>query len=368
MNVTKELMYAIIDIETTGGKFNEEGITEVAIYRFDGHTIVDQFISLVNPERPIQPFVVNLTGISDKMVRTAPKFHEVAKRIIEITKDCIFIAHNTSFDYRIIRTEYARLGYDYIRKTLCTVELSKELIPDMPSYSLGKLCKSLAIPMNDRHRASGDAMATVKLFKLLLDKDIERKITISSIKTPIDKEVVLPSKIVQHIHDAPSFTGLFFIHNKQGEVLYVGKNKNIQKGINQLFLRTSKRTKTLLRLTHSIKTENTGNELIADLKFIEAIHIHSPKFNVKKKKNISTVVFNNDNMMLINAGRHVNEKSVLLIEENSIKGSAFLDLELPLENIDIVKNLISPIIDNLATRSVTKKFLERNKIGKIIRF
>ncbi|MDG2281042.1 MAG: 3'-5' exonuclease, partial [Flavicella sp.] len=180
-------MYAIIDIETTGGKFNEEGITEVAIYRFDGHEIVDQFISLVNPERPIQPFVVNLTGITEKMVRTAPKFHEVAKRIIEITQDCVFIAHNTSFDYRIIRTEFGRLGYDFFRETLCTVELSKELIPDMPSYSLGKLCKSLGIPMNDRHRASGDALATVKLFKLLLDKDLDKNITKSSIKVIADK-------------------------------------------------------------------------------------------------------------------------------------------------------------------------------------
>ena len=122
-------MYAIIDIETTGGKFNEEGVTEIAVYKFDGHTIVDQFISLVNPERPIQPFVVQLTGITEKMVKTAPKFFEIAKRIVEITKDCVFIAHNTSFDYRILRTEFSRLGYDFKRETLCTVELSKKLIP-----------------------------------------------------------------------------------------------------------------------------------------------------------------------------------------------------------------------------------------------
>ena len=361
-------MYAIIDIETTGGKFNEEGITEVAIYKFDGHEVVDQFISLVNPERPIQPFVVNLTGITDKMVRTAPKFHEVAKRIIEITEDCLFIAHNTSFDYRIIRTEFSRLGYDYFRETLCTVELSKELIPEMPSYSLGKLCKSLGIPMSDRHRASGDALATVKLFKLLLNKDIDKQITKSAIKILADKEVVIPSKILNHIEKAPSVTGLFFIHNEAGNVLYVGKSKNIKKGVNQLFLRTSKKIKTLLEQTYSITTEETGNELISDLKFIEAVLKLKPKFNTKRRKNIPTTVFNNDNMLLIDKGRHPNEKSVLLIEDNQIKGSAFVDLAYQIENIKIVRTIISPIVDNLSTRHVTKKFLEKGKIEKLIRF
>jgi len=119
-------LYTILDIETTGGKFNEEGITEIAIYKFDGHTVVDQFISLVNPEKEIQPFVVKLTGINNKMLQNAPKFYEIAKRILEITKDATLVAHNTSFDYRILRTEFDRLGYDFTRNTLCTVELSKK--------------------------------------------------------------------------------------------------------------------------------------------------------------------------------------------------------------------------------------------------
>lgn len=361
-------MYAIIDIETTGGKFNEEGITEVAIYKFDGDAIVDQFISLVNPEKPIQPFVVKLTGITDKMVRTAPKFHEIAKRIVEITQDCIFIAHNTSFDYRIIRTEFSRLGYDYIRETLCTVELSKQLIEDMPSYSLGKLCKSLGIPMSDRHRASGDALATVKLFKLLLDKDVDKEITKSAIKTLSDKQKVLPTKIVDYIDQTSTSTGVFYIHNEEGNVLYVGKNKNIKKGINQLFLRSSKQTKNLIARTYSISTEETGNELIAQLKFIEACTIHKPKFNSHRKKNIPTVVFNNDNMLIVDKGRHVNEKSVLLIEGNEIKGTAYIDLAYQIENIDIIKSLISPVIDNLFTRNTTKKYLERGKVERIIRY
>ena len=156
-------MYAIFEIETTWVQFNEEGITEIAIYKFDGHEVVDQFISLVNPEIPIQPFVVKLTGINNAMLISAPKFYEVAKRIIEITTDCVIVAHNAAFDYRILRTEFRRLGYNYEARTLCTVELSKKLLPEQPSHSLGKLVRALGIPMADRHRASGDALATIKL-------------------------------------------------------------------------------------------------------------------------------------------------------------------------------------------------------------
>lgn len=361
-------MYAIIDIETTGGKFNEEGITEIAIYKFDGHEIIDQFISLVNPERPIQPFVVNLTGISEKMVRTAPKFHELAKRIVEITKDCVFVAHNTSFDYRILRTEFNRLGYDYQRKTLCTVELSKELIPDMPSYSLGKLCKSLGIPANGRHRASGDALATVKLFKLLLNKDVSKKITKSSIKTLVDKEKIIPTKILVLLDNISSNTGVFFIHDKNGDILYIGKNKNLKKGVNQLFLRSSKLTKKLERDTYSISTEETGNELIAQLKFYSSIQKHKPKHNRFQKRNIPTVVFNSDNMLLIGQGRHANEKSVLLIEDNLLQGICFVDLAHQIDNIEIVKSIITPISDSLNTRYAVKKHLENGKLDRIIRY
>ena len=161
-------MYAIIDVETTGGKFYDEGITEIAIYKFDGEKIVDQFISLVNPEKKIQPFVEKLTGINSKMLINAPKFFEIAKRIIEITEDCIIVAHNINFDYRILNIEFSRLGFKFNKATLCTVELSTSLIPKLPSYKLGKLVKSLGIPIKNRHRAFGDAKATVLLFKLLM--------------------------------------------------------------------------------------------------------------------------------------------------------------------------------------------------------
>ena len=223
-------MYAILDIETTGGKFNEEGITEIAIYRFDGHSVTDQFISLVNPEKPIQEFVVKLTGINNKMLRNAPKFYEIAKRIVEITKGAIIVAHNAEFDSRILKTEFNRLGYDYEKSTLCTVELSRDLIPGEKSYSLGKLCKSLGIPMSDRHRATGDALATVQLFKLLLEKDQGKEIIQQSIKHSDNRTV--KDKLNAILENIPEKMGVFYVHNSDGKVIYVGRGNNLKSEVN----------------------------------------------------------------------------------------------------------------------------------------
>ena len=270
-------MYAILDIETTGGKFNEEGITEIAIYKFDGHTVIDQFISLVNPEREIQEFVVKLTGINSKMLRNAPKFYEVAKRIIEVTKDCILIAHNAAFDYRILKTEFDRLGFDYQKNTLCTVELSKKLIENQDSYSLGKLTKSLGIPMSDRHRASGDALATIQLFKLLLEKDVKKDIIQNSIKY-FDKRIQ-KERLKNLIEEVPRVLGVFYIHNENGKVIFIGKGKNIKSEINKLFLKTTKRAIKVQQRAFSVSYDNTGNELFTRLKYYLELETLSPKFN-----------------------------------------------------------------------------------------
>ncbi|MDX1472252.1 MAG: exonuclease domain-containing protein, partial [Flavobacteriaceae bacterium] len=230
-------MYAILDIETTGGKYNEEGITEIAIYQFDGHEITDQFISLVNPEREIQPFVANLTGINNKMLRNAPKFFEVAKRIIEITEDCIIVAHNATFDYRILKTEFQRLGYNYKRKNLCTVELAQTLMPEEESYSLGKLSRSLGIAVSDRHRANGDALATVKLFKLLLNKDLKKFIVKEAIN--IDKSEEIKANHKKIIDSLPSELGLFYMYNDKGKLLFIDKSRNIKARVNLILTGTN---------------------------------------------------------------------------------------------------------------------------------
>ena len=211
------------------------------------------------------------------MLRSAPKFYEVAKRIVEITENCILVAHNAQFDYRILSTEFRRLGFEFIRPTLCTVELAKDLIPDLPSYSLGKLVRSLGIPVTDRHRASGDAIATVKLFKMLLDKDTQKSIIQQSIKlTPKHQ---LEPKHLDILSDLPSVTGVYYIHNSEGDIIYIGKSNNIKKRINQHFTNTNRKSKKIQAAVHAVTYEITGSELVALLKESEEIKRVKPILN-----------------------------------------------------------------------------------------
>ncbi|GGG46802.1 exonuclease [Croceivirga lutea] len=282
-------VYAVLDIESTGGKYNEEGIMEIAIYRFDGHAVTDQFISLINPEKEIQPFVVKLTGINAKMLRTAPKFHEVAKRIVEITDGATLVAHNAQFDYRILRTEFRRLGYNFQRKTLCTVDLSKQLMPEAESHSLGKLVRSLGIPVSDRHRANGDAQATLKLFKLLLQKDTNKDILKSVVRSETLGELS-PTQL-DIVENLPSETGVYYMHDKKGNIIFIGKTKNIKKRVNQHFTNVSELAKKLQKETKNVTFEKTGSELVALLKEYNELKKNRPVYNKKTSTGYSHGIF-----------------------------------------------------------------------------
>ncbi len=451
-------MYAILDIETTGGKYNEEGITEIAIYRFDGHQIVDQFSSLVNPERKIQPFVVNLTGINNEMLRNAPKFFEIAKRILEITEGAIIVAHNAQFDNRILTTEFDRLGYTFEKDSLCSVELSQKLIPDMPSYSLGKLVRSLGIPISDRHRAQGDAKATLELFKLLLAKDTQKEIITKSVRK--DPKRHLEPKLLDLIGEAPTETGVYYMYNKEGNVIYIGKSKNIKKRLTQHFTSDNRKSKKIQLEITSVSYELTGSELVALLKESEEIKQNKPTYNRAlrrtlyqyqlssfvdefgyiqlkiekanhKKKAITTFTnypqaksvlfkvtenyqlcqkltglhkvkgscfsysvkechgaciqqetsenynervqnFLNDNsydnkhMLIIDKGRDVDERSVILIENGQYKGFGFFNLNFQITNTEVLRSIITPMQDNRDAQHIIQGYLRKNKVLKIV--
>ena len=175
--------FAILDVETTGGKFNEEKITEIAIFIYNGEKIVDKFESLINPSKEIQPFVQRLTGINNELLKDSPKFIDVSKEIFEITKNKIIVAHNVDFDYRIIKNEFQNINVKYIRDTLCTVELSKLIFPDLKSYKLTNLLSNFGIVNENPHRANSDALGAVELFKILTYKDLDMKVIISKIKS-----------------------------------------------------------------------------------------------------------------------------------------------------------------------------------------
>lgn len=256
-------MYSIIDIESNGAGFRKECIIDIAIFRYDGHKIVDQFISLVNPESDITPFVQKLTNISPKMVKTAPKFHELAKRVVEITENTTLVGHNIDFDYRMLRQSFQRLGYEFKINTLDTIPLAKKLIPDEVSYSLSKLVKSLGIPLVNAHRAEGDARATLELFKLLISKDTENEIIQKQHDETNAKTYI--NKIKLLTQDLPSEKGFVYFQNEAGKIIFSDYVQDINKFSKKLFNSKSKKWEHIQTGVEQINFELTGTDIIAKL-------------------------------------------------------------------------------------------------------
>jgi DNA polymerase-3 subunit epsilon len=260
-------MYAIIDIETTGGSARSEKITEIAVYQHDGEKITDEFVTLINPERNIPYFITNLTGITNEMVEDAPRFYEIAKKIVELTEGRTFVAHNVRFDYSFIREEFKSLGFNFKRSLLDTVSLSRKLIPGHKSYSLGNICKDLRISINGRHRAAGDALATVKLFEILMAKDME----FSGSKPGLIKNTKVsklnPKLEPNKIDSIPDEPGVYYFYNEKGDLIYIGKSRNLQQRVStHLSNNTTNRSMEMRDLIADIDWELTGSELIALLK------------------------------------------------------------------------------------------------------
>ncbi len=272
-----------MDIETNGGSLKNSKITEIAVYRHDGEKVVDTFITLIDPETHIPPFITQLTGINDDMVVGAPKFYEAAKQIIKITEDAIFVAHSVNFDYTIIRAEFKKLGYDFTREKLCTVKLSRKLIPLQPSYSLGKLADSLGIKINGRHRAAGDAEATVKLFEILIGLD-SKKILSGNIK-PSDPKFENANISAEQINMLPQEAGVYYFFNADQKLIYVGKSKNIRKRVMTHMLNSqTKKGLAMRKEIANIDFEATGSELVALLKESNEIKTKKPFFNSAQKR------------------------------------------------------------------------------------
>jgi DNA polymerase-3 subunit epsilon len=278
-------MYAILDIETTGGSPASEKITEIAIYFHDGQKVVGEWASLINPEKNIPYFITGLTGITNEMVADAPKFFEVAKEIVERTEDHTIVGHNVNFDYSFIRSEFKRLGFDFSRNTMCTVKLSRKLIPGHKSYSLGKICKDLDITIHDRHRAAGDALATVKLFELLIEKQNGNG-ELTLISEPAGRYKNLNENLtVNDIEKLPEDCGTYYFFDEKQQLLYIGKSKNIRhRVLSHLGNATSKRAMEMKQRIHSISFELTGSELIALLKESREIKDQKPMYNRAQKR------------------------------------------------------------------------------------
>jgi DNA polymerase III subunit epsilon len=454
-------MFAIIDIETTGGR-SVDRITEIAIITHDGEKIIDEFSTLINPEVPIPYFISSLTGITNDMVAYAPKFYEVAKKVVEMTADKIFVAHSASFDYHFIKNEFKSLGFDFKRKTLCTVKLSRKLIPALNSYSLGELCAELGIEIKDRHRAGGDAMATVKLFEYLLavngnEIDLFAGLRINSLGN------LHPMLNKAKIEALPEETGVYYFYDERKELIYVGKSNNIYGRVLSHFSNfKSKKSVTMRDSIADIDHVLTGSELVALLHESHEIKKHVPLFNRSQRRTTYTYgiyssmnengylclkadkikgedvphtvfhsqesarscltglaeqyhlcqklcglydttgacfhysiklcdgacigaedveaynlrvkqalfqfEFEDKNFIIIDKGRKQNERSVVKVENGRYMGYGYIDVSVPVNNVEELSGYITRFQDNRDVQQIIRSYLKRHKVERIIKF
>jgi DNA polymerase-3 subunit epsilon len=278
-------VYAIVDIETTGGFAANNGITEIAIVLHDGKSQLARFESLVNPRMPIPRYIQALTGISDEMTAGAPDFEEIAHSVYEHLKDAIFLAHNVNFDYSFIKHHLSLYGYDLNSKKVCTVRLSRKVFPGLPSYSLGNLCRELGIPIPGRHRAGGDADATTLLFEKILNNDQHGHL-LAALRGRNKEQYLPPNLPAAEIDRLPYVAGVYYFHDQKGKVIYVGKAKNIKNRVRSHFSnnKPNLQKQEFLRTIYSISYQESGSELMAYL--LECVEIKRlwPKYNRSLKK------------------------------------------------------------------------------------
>ena len=323
------MLYAVVDIETTGGFAAAHGITEIAIKIHDGETVIDSFETLINPHQHIPIHIQALTGIDNEMVADAPDFRSVANEVYNLLHDKTFVAHNVNFDYSFIRHHLDACGYSLNVKKLCTVRLSRKIFPGFPSYSLGKLCNSLNVPLNNRHRAGGDADATAILLGMLIAQDEAGLITDNLKKT--SKEQTLPPNLHRsEIDKLPNTPGVYYFKNEKGKVVYVGKAKQLKKRVCTHFSgnNSSQQRQNFLKSIYNIDFQTCGTELMAFI--LEAAEIKKlwPENNRAMKRfeqKYSLYHFEDQNgYMRLGIDKYRKNTSVLYSFNNLLEGHQLL--------------------------------------------
>ncbi len=265
-------MFAIVDIETTGGFASGNFITEIAIAIHDGKQLVDFYETLINPGVPIPPYIQSLTGISNAMVSQAPAFSEVAPKIFSLLQNQVFVAHNVNFDYSFVKHHLMQHGYQVDCKKLCTVRLARKVLPGHLSYGLGNICRSLHIEVENRHRAGGDALATVKLFERILQNDCDNNVK-SMLKGRASEQFLPPNLPAEKVKKLPALPGVYYFYNQKAKVIYVGKAKDLKKRVTSHFSnnKPGRQKQAFLREIHNVTYQVCGSELMAFI--LESVEI-----------------------------------------------------------------------------------------------
>lgn len=279
------MKYAIIDVETTGTSAKSGKIIEIAVVLHDGEKIEESFSTLIDPERSLPQYITHLTGINQEMLQDAPPFYSVAKKIIELTQNRIFVAHNVGFDFEFVRKEFEDLGYSFFRKKLCTVRLARKIFPGLKSYSLGNLCALLNLVNNRPHRALEDALATSELFQKIINR--AKIMGYESLLELETSSVLIPPKLSKELVDQlPEKTGIYKFLDDSQNVIYIGKSKNIKKRVIEHFSSKGKNRKdqSFHQIISNIETIETGSEIVALLLENELIKKIRPPFNIARRR------------------------------------------------------------------------------------
>ena len=281
----KKQEYAIVDIETTGGNASGSRITEIAIIIHDGKDILARWETLVNPQKDIPPAIFALTGIDNEMVKNAPIFDEISEKVLEMLTNRIFVAHNVNFDYSFVRHELEKSGFKWTARKLCTVRAARKIRPGLSSYSLGKLCRTLDIPLKNQHRAGGDADATAKLFARLIEWD-SSEVLAKMVKNTAQDQRLPPNLPPEDFEKLPEKPGVYYFYNQLKKVIYVGKAVNLKKRVASHFSghKISPQRQNFLRDIYSISYEICATELMALL--LECVEIKKlwPVYNTALKR------------------------------------------------------------------------------------
>jgi DNA polymerase III subunit epsilon len=456
-------MYAIIDLETTGGSVKSDRITEIAIVLHDGEQVVREFSSLVRPGIRIPYRITGITGISNEMVASAPHFYELAKEVVELTTDCTLVAHNARFDYGFLREEFRSLGFDYVREVLCTLELSRSLLPGLRSYALLPLIDHLDIQPRPKHRALDDARATAGLFQHLLAQraaaNLPQPDTLK--RGRMNPEAALHQ---DQINELPQRPGVYYFYNAWRQLLYIGKSVNIRSRVMSHFANNStSRALEMKQAIDHIRFAETGSELIALLKESEEIKQHKPHFNRAQRKTrfhyglftsvdpqgyitfrterlrragqdpvtafgsgreakgfleyivdthqlcqqkcalhrlggpcfhhsihkckgacvgdeapedynararvlLDRLQYRQPNFLLVDKGRHENERSIVLVQNGKYKGYGFVELEFLASPPSTLIHCVEPYMDTKDVRQIIQLYLRQNKAEDVIVF
>jgi DNA polymerase-3 subunit epsilon len=300
--------FSVVDVETTGSFAATDRIIEFAGYKVHEGKIIDGYNTLINPRRHIPNFISNMTGITNEMVYNAPSFREVAGNISRFLEGTVFVAHNSHFDYSFVKSEMERAGFDFDMPQLCTRKLSSRLLRHLPHKALDQVCHHLGIKINGRHRAYGDARATAHLLIELLGMLIESHGVVrleellsfqnapirvspssasengtnsSGLETPIDHGIRRDVFKIAML-SASNAPGVYKVYDREGEVIYIGKAKNLKLRMASYLVqndRDSEKVERMLREAERVEFETTYSELHALLKELKLIREHKPRFN-----------------------------------------------------------------------------------------